>query len=87
MAGNTQMNENERGVFALHGLTGFFIAVALLLSILAFLTIANLGATQANATKYYQVNQDLNALKSGSVFSSGDQSNGTKNHTMRTYAE
>ncbi len=87
MAGNTQMNENERGLFTLNGLTGFFIAVALLLSILAVLTVNNLAVTKANATKYYQVNQDLNALKSGSVFSSGDQSDGTKNHTMRTYAE
>ena len=30
MAGNTQMNDNERGVFTFHGLIGLFIAVALL---------------------------------------------------------
>ena len=36
MAGNTQMNNNERGVFSLHGLIGYFIAVALLLSISPF---------------------------------------------------
>ena len=34
MAGNTQMNENERGIFKLHGITGMLIAVVLLLSIL-----------------------------------------------------
>ena len=25
MAGNTQMNENERGIFKLHGITGMLI--------------------------------------------------------------
>ena len=35
MAENTQMNENERGVFSLlHGITGMLIATALLLLIL-----------------------------------------------------
>ena len=31
-----KMNDNERGVFALHGVTGMLIAVVLLLSILGF---------------------------------------------------
>ena len=37
MANNTQMNENERGIFKLHGITGMLIAVVLLLTILAVL--------------------------------------------------
>ena len=50
MAGNTQMNENERGVFALHGVTGMLVAVVLLLSILAFLVINAVGVQQREAT-------------------------------------
>ena len=34
MAGNTQMNENERGTFKLHGITGMLVAVVLLLSLI-----------------------------------------------------
>ena len=64
MAGNTQMNENERGIFSLiHGITGYLIAVVLLLSILGVLTVLAIGAQKNNATTYYEVNQDLNALK------------------------
>ena len=68
MAGNTQIDpKTEGGLFSLiHGLTGFFIAVALLLSILAVLTIAGIGAQQANAENYYEINQDLHALKANS---------------------
>ncbi len=37
MAGNTQMNDNERGIFSLlHGITGMLIATVLLLSILGY---------------------------------------------------
>lgn len=64
MAGNTQMNENERGLFSfIHGITGYLVAVVLLLSILTVLTFLAIGAQQNNATKYYEVNQDLNGLK------------------------
>lgn len=63
MAGNTQLNENERGIFSIHGITGMLIATVLLLSILGVLTILGLGAQQNQATNYYQVNQDLNGLK------------------------
>lgn len=63
MAGNTQMNENERGVFSIHGITGFLIAVVLLLSILTVLTIANIGVQSSQATNYYSVNPDTNGLK------------------------
>ena len=83
MAGNTQMNENERGLFSLlHGITGMLIATVLLLSILAGLTIWGFAVQKANATNYYEINQDLNAIKSGSIFSAVEQQDGTKNHTM-----
>ncbi len=64
MAENTQMNENERGLFSLlHGITGMLIATVLLLSILAGLTILGINAQANNATNYYEINQDLNGLK------------------------
>ena len=66
MAGNTQMNDNERGVFSLHGIIGYLIAVALLLTILVVLTINGIKVQQNEATNYYQVNQDLNGLKMNS---------------------
>lgn len=68
MAGNSQMNENERGIFSfLHGISGFLVAVVLLLSILGTLTVLSIGTQAANATKFYEVNQDLNALKMKSL--------------------
>ncbi|RLA72183.1 MAG: DUF4006 domain-containing protein [Epsilonproteobacteria bacterium] len=66
MAGNTQMNENERGVMALHGLTGGIIATVLLLSIVGILTFLSITVQADNATNYYQINQDLHALKMNS---------------------
>jgi len=63
MAGNSQMNENERGIFALNGITGMLIATVLLLSILAVLTINAIGVQAQEAQNYYKVNQDLNGLK------------------------
>lgn len=75
MAGNTQMNDSERGLFSLvHGVTGMLIATVLLLSILAFLTVNAIAVQQANAEKYYEVNQDLHGLKM----------NSPENHKMRT---
>jgi len=83
MAGNRQMNENERGLFSLiHGISGMLIAVVLLLSILGVLTYFAVVTQQANATSFYEVNQDLNAIKAGSVFSSEDQVDGSNNHKM-----
>ena len=70
---STQMNENERGLFSFHGLTGYFIAVALLLSILGTLTVLGIGAQKNNAEAYYTINQDLNGLKM----------NSPENHKMR----
>jgi len=67
MAGNSQMNENERGLFALNGITGMLIAVVLLLSILVGLTILSVGAQANNAQKFYKINQDLDGLKANSA--------------------
>jgi succinate dehydrogenase/fumarate reductase cytochrome b subunit len=68
MAGNTQMNENERGIFSfIHGITGYLVAVVLLLSILGVLTVLGIGAQANNATTYYEINQDLHALKMNSL--------------------
>jgi succinate dehydrogenase/fumarate reductase cytochrome b subunit len=68
MAGNTQIDpKTEGGLFSLiHGITGMLIATALLLTILAVLTINAISVQAANAENYYEVNQDLNALKMNS---------------------
>ena len=66
MAGNTQMNENERGIFKLNGITGMLIAVVLLLSILGFLVFNALMVQQSEASNFYKINQDLNGLKMNS---------------------
>ena len=67
MAGNTQMNESERGLFSLvHGISGMLVAVVLLLSILGTLTYFAIVTQQENAEKYYEINQDLHALKMNS---------------------
>ena len=67
MAGNTQMNENERGIFKLNGISGMLIAVVLLLSILAILVVNAVLVQQREATNYYKINQDLNGLKMNSA--------------------
>ena len=66
MAGNTQMNENERGIFKLSGITGMLIATLLLLTILAVLTVFGIKVQQNEATNYYKINQDLQGLKMNS---------------------
>jgi len=64
MAGNTQMNDNERGLFSLlHGISGMLIAVVLLLTILVVLGYNAVIVQQNEAQNYYKINQDLNALK------------------------
>lgn len=50
-----EMNENERGLFALHGVTGMLIATVLLLSILAGLQVWSLNVQQANAQNFYEI--------------------------------
>lgn len=68
MAGNSQMNENERGLFSLlHGITGMLIATVLLLAILAVLTYVGITVQQNEAQNFYKVNQDLNGLKMNSA--------------------
>jgi succinate dehydrogenase/fumarate reductase cytochrome b subunit len=76
MAGNTQIDpKTEGGLFSfMHGITGMLVATVLLLSILGVLTVLGIGAQANNATKYYEINQDLNGLKF----------NSPQNHTMRT---
>jgi succinate dehydrogenase/fumarate reductase cytochrome b subunit len=68
MAGNTQIDpRTEGGLFSLlHGLTGYAIAVALLLTILGVLTYLAIDTQQANATNFYHINQDLDGLKMNS---------------------
>ena len=63
MALEPQLREEERGIFKLHGITGMLIATVLLLSILAGLTVMAIGIQQENATKYYQVDQNINSIK------------------------
>jgi hypothetical protein len=46
------MMEN-RSIFAFNGLIGFFIAVALLLSILVYLTIGAISVQQTNSENFY----------------------------------
>ena len=45
--------------FRLNGLTGFLIAVALLLSILAFLTINAIAVQQAAASDFYKIENPI----------------------------
>ncbi|MEA2050525.1 MAG: DUF4006 family protein [Campylobacterota bacterium] len=84
MAGNTQIDpKTEGGLFSLqHGITGMLAATVLLLSIFGALTYGAIVSQQANAENYYEINQDLHGLKSGSYFSNPDQSDGTNNHKM-----
>ena len=51
------MNEN-RGVFALDGVTGMLIATVLLLSILGFLVLQAVGVQNANATNFYKIEKE-----------------------------
>jgi len=69
MAGNTQIDpRTEGGLFSLlHGITGYLVAVVLLLSILGVLTIFAIAVQDEQSTNFYTVNQDLNALKMNSL--------------------
>jgi len=68
MAGNSQMNENERGLFSLlHGITGMLVATVLLLTILAVLVFNAVVVQQNEAQNFYKVNQSLDALKANST--------------------
>ena len=52
------MNESDRSIFALSGITGMLIATVLLLSILAGLTVWGLGVQQANAENFYMIKNE-----------------------------
>ncbi len=68
MAGNSQMNENERGLFSLlHGITGMLIATVLLLTILAVLVFNAIVVQQNEAQNFYKINQSLDGLKANST--------------------
>jgi hypothetical protein len=60
------MNENERGIFKLNGITGMLVAVVLLLSILGVLVFNSIIVQQREASNFYKINQDLNGLKMNS---------------------
>lgn len=49
-----EMNEN-RGVFALSGITGMLIATVVLLTIFAVLQIWSFSVQNANATNFYDI--------------------------------
>ena len=68
MASNTKIDpRTEGGLFSLiHGITGMLIATVLLLSILGVLTVLAISTQAANAENFYEVNQDLHALKMNS---------------------
>ncbi|MHC3993432.1 DUF4006 family protein [Thiomicrolovo sp. ZZH C-3] len=52
------MENTNRGVFALDGVTGMLIATVLLLGILVYLTVLALGSQQANADKFYKIENE-----------------------------
>ncbi len=85
MAGNTQMNENERGVFKLHGITGMLIATALLIGILIALTMSAINVQQDQSTNFYKINKDINGLTSGSIYS--DRKQNTSEEQYKYYID
>jgi len=64
------MNEN-RSLWSLDGLTGYFIAVGLLLAILAFLSVAAIKTQQATAHQSYEI-KNPDAIK---MFGSDNEKN------------
>lgn len=50
-----EFEEEQGGYFQLNGLIGFFIAVVLLLAIVAFLGFTAVGVQKAEATNYYTI--------------------------------
>ena len=83
MAGNTQMNENERGIFKLSGITGMLIATVLLLTILVVLTVSAISVQKNESTNFYKINQDINGLTSGSF--SSDMKQNTNEEQNKNY--
>ena len=52
------MENKNRNIFALNGISGFLIAVVLLLSILAVLTYVGIGLQKEVATKPYSLKDE-----------------------------
>lgn len=50
-----EFEEEQGGYFQLNGLMGFFVAVVLLLAIVAFLGFTAVGVQKAEATNYYSI--------------------------------
>ena len=59
------MNES-RSIFALDGITGMLIATVLLLTILAGLTVWNIGVQNDNATNFYKIKDEQKIRMIGS---------------------
>jgi hypothetical protein len=74
------MNEN-RSVFALDGVTGMLIATALLLSILAGLTVWGMGVQNANAQNFYDIKNET-AIGSGIGFGEGHTTSKASDHII-----
>jgi len=75
MAGNREMHESERNVFALHGALGGIIATLLLVSILVGLSIWGLNVQQNEATNVYKLDTtQLNMI---------DEANSQKYHLVK----
>lgn len=60
------MENKNRNIFALNGISGFLIAVVLLLSILAVLTYVGIGLQKEVATKPYSL-KDVASIEMKSV--------------------
>ena len=64
------MENTNRNLFGLHGITGMLIATALLLSILVILTVWGISVQRDSATKYYDASSitgSLTNIKANSV--------------------
>jgi len=61
------MDENERGLFCLNGLTGMLIGTILLLGILGILIFNAVLVQQKESQNFYKINQNLDGLKENSI--------------------
>ena len=56
------MENTNRNIFGLHGITGMLIATTLLLTILVILTTWAIGVQQKSATNYYDASSITGSL-------------------------
>lgn len=54
----SDLADEKRKVFGLHGISGALIAVVLLLSIVVWFTIWGLGVQQENAENFYTIDKE-----------------------------